>query len=54
MGGGGVSRSVVKSAHKSLVPPDFWLNAVVWMMSLPVTPSACGNYASIDDNEMHV
>lgn len=41
-------------AHKSLVPPDFQLNADVWMTTLPVTPSACGNYASVEYNELHV
>lgn len=35
-------------AEKSLVPPDFQLNANVWMMSLPVTPSACGGSSFID------
>lgn len=52
--GRGFARPAVKCAHKSLVPPDLELNADVWMMTLPVTPSACGNYASVEYNKLHV
>lgn len=41
-------------ADRSLVLPDFQLNANVQMISLPVTPSACGGSSFIDYNELHV
>ena len=41
-------------ADKSLVLLDFQLNVNVQMMSLPVTPSACGGSSFIDYNELHV
>lgn len=41
-------------AEKRLVLPDFQLNANVQMISLPVTPSACGGSSFIDYNDLHV
>lgn len=48
---GGLAKSF---ADKRSVLPDFQRNANVQMISLPVTPSACGGSSFIDYNELHV